>query len=198
MIHGLDTNHPVGVGNLMTGLVEYYQEHAPSLDFIGVNCYIGPDGFGSTWEKVKQTMDRPVLITEYGCDSYYTDRGPDEEGQKDYHMGNWRDIVYNRAGAQGSGNSIGGCLFEWVDEWWKDNKMKQVDGEWVYKDPPSAQNTEPTGDMAFPDGKTQEEWLGIVGQGTGSASPYLRVPKQAYFAYKDVWNRAPEMVGKEE
>jgi len=188
MIHGLDPNHPVGVGNLMTGLVEFYEESAPALDFIGVNCYIGPDGFGSTWEKVKQTMDRPVLITEYGCDSYYTDRGPDEEGQSDYHMGNWRDIIYNRSGNAGSGNSIGGCLFEWVDEWWKDNKMKQVDGVWVYKDPLDHHHTAPTGDMAFPDGKTQEEWLGITGQGKGASSPFLRVPKKAFYSYKEVWN----------
>jgi beta-glucuronidase len=200
MIHELDPHHPVGVGNLMTGLVEYYRDYAPSLDFIGVNCYIGPDGFGSTFEKVKQTMDRPVLITEYGCDSYYTARGPDEEGQAEYHMGNWRDIDYNRAGGLGAGNSIGGCLFEWVDEWWKDNKMKKVDGEWVYKDPLDHQNTAPTGDMAFPDGKTQEEWLGITSQGRGCASPFLRVPKKAFYAYKKVWNsecRRKEMVPAE-
>ncbi len=65
--------------------------------------------------------------------------------------------------------------------------MKQVNGEWVYKDPLDHHNTQPTGDMAFPDGKTQEEWLGITGQGAGLNSPFQRVPKKAYFAYQQVW-----------
>ncbi|MBN1270545.1 MAG: hypothetical protein JXB04_13225 [Kiritimatiellae bacterium] len=189
MIKALDPNHPVGVGNLMTGLSEYYAEHAPALDFIGVNSYIGPEGFGGTWEKVKNTMDRPVLITEYGCDSYFTGKGPDEEGQMQYYAGNWKDIAYNRAGGQGAGNSIGGTLFEFLDEWWKDNRMREDKGVWVFKDPIDSQNTDPTGDMAFPDGKTQEEWLGVVGQGRGCASPFLRVPKKAYYWYRDEWKK---------
>jgi hypothetical protein len=51
--------------------------------------------------------------------------------------------------------------------------------------------------MAFPDGKSQEEWLGIVGQGNGEASPFLRVPKKAYYAYKETWKRE-ELTGKED
>ncbi len=182
LIHRLDPDHPVGVGNLMTGLVGYYAKYAPNLDFIAVNSYVGPHGFGATWEKVARTMDRPVLISEYGCDSYWTDRGPDEDAQARYLMGCWSDIWYNRAGGPGVGNSIGGCVFEWLDEWWKDTRN-------YFKDPIDHQNTEPTIGMAFPDGASQEEWLGIMSQGDGSASPFLRIPKKAYYEFQRVWTK---------
>ena len=181
LIHRLDPDHPVGVGNLMTGLVEYYAKYAPGLDYIGINAYIGPHGFGAMWEKVAKTMDRPVLISEFGCDSYWTGRGPDEEAQADYVLGCWADIWYNRAGGPGVGNSIGGCVFEWLDEWWKDTRN-------YFQDPIDHQSTEPTVGMAFPDGASQEEWLGIVSQGDGRASPFLRIPKKAYYELQKVWN----------
>jgi hypothetical protein len=180
MIHEIDPDHPVGIGNLMTGLVEYYAEHAPEIDFLGVNCYIGGDGFGATWDKVKQTMDRPVMIAEYGCDSYWTGRGPDEEGQVGYYSGCLDDINYNMAGMPGAGNSIGSCVFEFLDEWWKDTRN-------YFEDPTDHQSTDATGDMAFPDGKSQEEWFGVMGQGDGKSSPFLRVPKKSYWFYKQAW-----------
>jgi beta-glucuronidase len=189
MIHEIDPDHPVGVGNLMTGLVEYYGKHAPELDFIGVNVYIGGDGFGATWQKVKQTMDRPVMIAEYGCDNYWTGRGPDDEGQVGYYRGCLDDINYNRAGYPGCGNSIGGCAFEFLDEWWKDTRN-------YFEDPTDHQSVEATGDMAFPDGKSQEEWFGVMGQGDGKTSPFLRVPKKSFWFYKEAWE-SEDKGGKE-
>ena len=180
MIHEIDPDHPVGIGNLMTGLVEYYGKYAPEIDFIGVNCYIGGDGFGATWQKVKQTMDRPVMIAEYGCDSYWDKRGPDDDGQIAYDGGCLEDINYNRAGYAGAGNSIGGCMFEFVDEWWKDTRN-------YFEDPTDHQSTDATGDMAFPDGKSQEEWFGLMTQGDGKSSPFLRVPKKTYSFYQEAW-----------
>ena len=189
MIHELDPNHPVGVGNLLTGLVEYYGKSAPELDFIGINSYIGEDGFGATWEKVRQTMNRPVVITEFGCDAYWTQKGPDEEMQSSYLLKNWEDIVYNSAGNPGSGNSIGGFVFEWLDEWWKDSLN-------YFEDSPGHQTTRAVFPMPFPDGYAQEEWFGIMGQGAGNASPFQRVPRKAYHELKKAWAGVPEE-GKE-
>ena len=190
MIHELDPNHPVGIGNLLTGLVEYYGKNAPAIDFIGINSYLGEEGFGATWQKVKQTMNRPVVITEYGCDSYNTDKGPDEEMQSNYAIKSWEDIVYNREGSAGAGNSIGGFLFEWLDEWWKDSLN-------YFEDPVDHQSTRAVFPMPFPDGFAQEEWFGIMGQGSGSASPFLRVPKKAYYDLQKIWTQKPE-AGKED
>jgi len=180
MIHAIDPDHPVGTGNLLTGLVEYYGRFAPELDYLGVNSYIGEDGFGATWEKVKQHMNRPVVIAEFGCDSYWTKKGPDEEAQSSYVLKNWEDIYYNGAGQPGAGNSIGGFVFEWVDEWWKDSLN-------YFEDPVSKQTSRAVFPMPFPDGFAQEEWFGIMGQGTGNASPYQRVTKKAYYDLMKVW-----------
>ena len=179
MIHELDPDHPVGVGNLNTGLLEFYAKHALSLDYIGVNAYMGGDGLGSTWKRVKNVFDRPVLITEYGCDAYWSQRGPDEEAQRRYHKGCWEDITYHRGGGAGVGNAVGGVIFEWLDEWWKDTR----DG----RDPLDRHSVEPTIGMPFPDGFSQEEWLGIMGQGDGKGSPFLRQPRKAYYEYMNLW-----------
>ena len=190
MIHELDPNHPVGIGNLLTGLVEYYGKNAPAIDFIGINSYLGEEGFGATWQKVKQTMNRPAVITEYGCDSYYTGKGPDEEMQSKYALGNWDDIVYNSAGHPGAGNSIGGFLFEWLDEWWKDSLN-------YFEDPVDHQTQRAVFPMPFPDSFAQEEWFGIMGQGSGMNSPFQRVPKKAYFDLQKVWTQNSKS-GKED
>ncbi len=35
----------------------------------------------------------------------------------------------------------------------------------------------------------KEEWLGLVSQGDGSDSPFLRHPKQAYYVLQMLWRR---------
>ncbi|MBP7056285.1 MAG: hypothetical protein KBB52_05490 [Candidatus Omnitrophica bacterium] len=178
-MHKLDPNHPVGVGNLELWSADYYAKYAPALDFIGANAYPGAQGFGSLWIRAKNTFDRPVLITEYGCDAYWTSRGIDEDAQESYHKNAWEDIMYNTAGEPGAGNSIGGVIFEWLDEWWK-----------APNDPYDRQNRSPTVDMAFPDGWSQEEFLGIAGQGDGRYSPLLRDLRKSYYMYKRLWRES--------
>ena len=183
MIHELDPNHPVGVGNLLTGLVEYYGRLSPEIDFIGINSYIGEEGFGATWQKVAQTMNRPVVITEFGCDAYWTGKGPDEDAQAAYLAKNWADIEFNRGGNPGgAGNSIGGFLFEYVDEWWKDTLN-------YFEDSTTHQSTRAVFPMPFADGFAQEEWFGIMGQGSGQASPFQRVPRKACETMKALWTK---------
>jgi beta-glucuronidase len=180
MIHQLDPEHPVAVGNLeIVGLPDYAR-FAPAVDIMGINSYRGSFGFGDHWKKVREDFDRPVLITEYGCDAYDV-RVPAENGaaQAAYHRGCWDDIVVHMAGGLAEGNALGGVVYEYVDEWWKSPR-----GSW------SVHDTAKDNPMAYPDGWANEEWLGIVSQGDGSRSPFLREPRAAYFLYKDVlWKR---------
>lgn len=182
MIHSVDPNHPVGVGNMGLGLIDAYAKYAPEIDFIGVNAYPAMGGFGSLWLEARTMFDRPVVITEFGCDAYWTGKGPDETTQANYIRHCWEDIVYNSAGEPGEGNAIGGIVFEWADEWWKDTSGDSV----------NRQNREPTLEAAFPDGWSQEEWLGVTGQGDGTHSPFLRELRVAYTMLKEVWNKKTE------
>lgn len=175
MIHQIDPDHPVAVGNLGLTDLEEHAKYAPAVDIFGANLYMGTAGFGNTWKRVQQAFDRPILITEYGCDAWNSKtHKEDEMAQAKYHQGNWEDIQLNLGEGNGTGNAIGGIVFEYLDEWWK-----SPSGPWDVHD-----DTEDS-PMAFPDGWSSEEYLGIVSQGNGNKSPFLRRPRKAYYLYKD-------------
>lgn len=179
MIHELDPDHPVGICNLDTVNISYYAKYAPEVDIFGCNAYRGADGFGGLWEEVKLKYDRPVLITEYGCDAFCAKKNKeDEDAQSNYHRGCWLDIVFNIAGGLGVGNSIGGIIFQWMDEWWKS-------GAAGWDGAPFVHDTVAQYQGPFPDGWAHEEWFGIVSQGNGEHSPFLRQLRKTYFTYKD-------------
>lgn len=178
MIHEIDPDHPVAIGNLETNLLDVYAKSAPSIDIVGINSYRGAGGFGSLWQTVKRTFDRPVLITEYGCDAYHEGQGENEDEQAAYLEGSVRDLVLNSAGGPGEGNSIGGCIFQWMDEWWKDTRSG---------DPEDSHQTKFSGDMPFPDGHNHEEWFGLVSQGSGKNSPFERHLRKAYLYFRKIW-----------
>ncbi len=180
MVHELDPDHPVAVGNLVLGLVDHYNKYAPALDIMGVNSYPGADGFGRIFEEVRQKFDRPVLVTEYGADAYTDNQGPDEDRQLDIIKGEFHDLVYNKPGGPGAGNAIGGVIFEWLDEWWKAPNDPDGDHSIEHQEPEQT-----------PDGYFHQEWLGIAGQGDGKASPFERRLRKAYFYLKDVLNKVP-------
>ncbi|MCM8813334.1 MAG: cohesin domain-containing protein [Candidatus Omnitrophica bacterium] len=184
MIHQLDPNHPVAVGNLNFGLAEYYAQYAPELDIIGTNFYSGRDGIGvSDLREAKEKIDRPFILTEYGADAYQYNQGVNEAAQSRHHYGCWKAIGYNGNRTPGEGTVLGGVVFEWLDEWWK--------AQSVY-DSPWQQQTEPQFYWAImPDQWSHEEWFGICGQGSGAQSPFLRQLRQAYYVYRDQLWRAP-------
>lgn len=180
MIHELDPDHPVAVGNLDLTNLKEHAKYAPAVDIMGLNGYRGEGGFGNMWNIVQRKFDRPVLITEYGCDAYnYNTDAEDEKAQAAYHRGNWQDIELNSAGQSEEGNAIGGVIFEYVDEWWKSSS-----GSWNNHD------TSPDTAMAFPDGWAHEEWYGMLSQGDGENSPFLRKPREVYYLYKnELWKQ---------
>ncbi|MCL2144709.1 MAG: hypothetical protein FWH43_04370 [Endomicrobia bacterium] len=179
MIKEMDPNHPVGVCNATTGLLKYYKEYAPEIDILGFNQYSGPYGFGVLWSKVKSEFNRPVLITEYGCDSYNSNKKyEDEIYMAKYHAGAWRDIEHNSYWGKGHGNAVGGVVYCWLDKWWLIGSSKVHDTELgAWKGPKI-------------DGWFHDEWLGICSQGDGKQSPFKRRLKEVYYTYQEVlWNR---------
>ncbi|MBI4342027.1 MAG: hypothetical protein HY599_01525 [Candidatus Omnitrophica bacterium] len=180
-IHAADPNHPVVLGNGEWMFLDVIAKQAPAIDIFGANVYRGPHGFGrSLFEAVRQYLDRPVLITEYGCPAYQLKK-PRETAERDqalYHFGNWVDLADNMAG-RGTGNVIGAATFEWSDEWWKAGQPPRFS--------PKAQETHANWPGPFPGGFMFEEWLGLVSQGDGRLSPFLRQPRTGYRLYQQLW-----------
>jgi len=183
MIKSLDPTRPIVFSNGDTITVDLLGKHSDNIDVFGSNAYRGWRGFGlSFWKDVRDYMNKPVLLTEYGCPACCAGKDQEyaEQKQMEYHEGNWKDMLDNSAG-YGFGNCVGGIIFEFVDEWWKTGLPPKF----------SASEHEKIGDFAaaFPDGWMHEEWLGVVSQGDGKHSPYLRQLRKAYEYYKKAWNQ---------
>ena len=173
MVHELDKDHIVGVGNQEISLLEYYNKYSQELDFLGINSYKGDKGFGSLFIEVKNIFDRPIIITEFGCDAYWSSRGVDYKMQQEYLANAWDDIVYNSYKGFGEGNCLGGIVFEWIDEWWKDTRRAITDHDKL-----------PVSEMNFPDGYAEEEYFGIVSQGSGRKKPFFQISKKCILYVK--------------
>jgi len=175
-IKAIDPDHPVAICSGDVLFLDKFGKGSPDIDIFGTNAYRGNYGFGFLWKQVKEQADKPVFITEYGCPAFAEGKSSDEaeEFQSEYHRGTWEDIENNMAFADGAGNSIGGVVFEWIDEWWKAYEPFMHDTKGLFTGP-------------FPDGFMHEEWLGISGQGKGKLSPFLRQLRKAYFMYKKKW-----------
>jgi beta-glucuronidase len=178
LIKSLDKEHPVAVASGDILFLDRYGRYAPDVDLFGANVYRGDNGFGSFWQSVKDTTDRPAFVTEYGCPAFAQgfSREQVEQAQADYLENCWLDITDNAAFGSGSGNAVGGVLFEWLDEWWKAYEPGYHDKKGLWKGP-------------FPDGSMHEEWLGVAGQGDGTLSPFLRQLRKSYYAYQKLWKK---------
>jgi beta-glucuronidase len=174
----VDTEHPVAICSGDILFLDKFGKNAPDVDIFGTNAYRGEYGFARLWQNVAEEAGKPAFITEYGCPAYAEGKTREEaeELQAEYHRGSWEDIENNSAFEGGVGNSIGGVVFEWLDEWWK-----------AYE--PKIHDTKPLWAGPFPDGYMHEEWLGICSQGEGRVSPYLRQLRKSYYTYKKMWNK---------
>ena len=184
MIRSIDKKRPVAICNGDTFYLHHFEKYCPDVDIFGLNAYRGGDGFGiSIWRNIKTHLNRPAIITEYGCAAFHERASIEvaEQEHRAYHKGNWEDIVYHSYKGQGEGTSIGGVCFQWIDGWWKSGQpprysslVQENYGQWP---------------GPFPSGMGYEEYLGLCSQGDGSGTPFLRVLRPAYFYYKEAWGK---------
>jgi beta-glucuronidase len=174
-IKSVDPNHPVAMSNGDTLFLDKFAQLAPHIDIFAGNVYRGNYGFGSFWEQVADATGKPAFIAEYGAPAFarHLTLEEGEQAQADYHKGNWLDISENMVG-HGIGNALGGVVFEWMDEWWKNYEPFKHDRKSDAIGP-------------FPGGYYFEEWFGLVGQGSGQHSPFQRHLRKVYYLYKDLW-----------
>lgn len=172
----LDPEHPVAICSGDILYLDKFGQKAPDIDIFGTNAYRGDYGFGFLWRQVKNEADKPVFITEFGCPAFAEGKSDEEAEalQAEYLQNSWEDIEGNSAFNAGAGNSIGGVVFEWLDEWWKAYEPARHDTKGLWIGP-------------FPDGFMHEEWLGVSGQGDGKLSPFLRQLRKSYYMYKEIW-----------
>lgn len=203
LIKQIDPTRPVAVASGDILFMDYFQKHAPAVDVFGTNVYRGEQGFGRhLFNDVSEKLNRPLMITEYGASAMgegYT-REQAEAYQAMYVANNWEDLEAHMAG-HGVGNSLGGVLFEFMDEWWKANsdlpeKVQKSRAEWyapksaTYKNlQPHTHDAVPQFGFPFLDGWSYEEWYGLISQGDGKHSPFLRALRPSYETMSRMWRK---------
>jgi hypothetical protein len=125
----------------------------PDVDVWGINAYRGLS-FGDLFETWRARSDKPMFVAEYGADAYNANLpGYDPESQADAVSALTLEILDQANTPRDGAPVLGGTLFEWADEWWKD--------------PDGSLSAQDVGGVApgggpYPDQVFNEEWWGVV------------------------------------
>ena len=187
LIHKIDRNHPVVLANKELDDIEAAADMTPDMDILGCSLYRGKT-FGSFFREVATKFKRPVLITEFGCDRYNAFlQKEDPDIQAEFIEAQWKAIEENTFKGNSVGNSLGGFVFEWTDEWWKYNEDNTA-GWGVHDTEASWSNVGYYFDIkAEANFNVNEEWWGICALEKRSQSLDERIPSKAYFVLKELW-----------
>ncbi len=158
--------HPIGtatadVGQLSDVCIPACSDDLalPNVDLWGAQIYRGCS-FGTAFTDYanKANCDRPLVITEFGADSYDGTAGvpaEDQIMQADCLETLLTEADQALAVRTAGGVSSGQIIFSWSDEWWKSEC-----------DPGNAWTTQDTctsfTNTGYPDSTIQEEWWGIT------------------------------------
>ncbi len=189
-------NHPVTIVNGDIQYLDLIVEHCKAIDILGVNAYRGIS-FTDLWQRVDRELDLPVMFAEFGSDAFNArEHREDQAGQAHIVKGNWEEI-YNKSYGHGEeGNAIGGCLFEWRDEWWK---YLQEENLYVHDTHASWSNGGYSFDYVEGQNNMNEEWFGICAlEYPNDDGVYLARPRMAYDVMSKIWSIDPYQISKAE
>jgi len=120
-------NHPFSIVNGDIQYIDLIAELVPSLDVLGSNVYRGTS-FTDLWQRVDEKLDLPVVFFEFGSDAFNARTfQEDQAAQALILKEQWQEMYQQAYGNGGVGNSIGGYIFEWRDEWWKYLQTENLD-----------------------------------------------------------------------
>ncbi|MDD3296636.1 MAG: glycosyl hydrolase [Candidatus Omnitrophica bacterium] len=189
-IKAIDPVHPVALGNGEANFLDTAAKVSPDIDIIAVIIYRGKK-FGNLFSAVRNAFNRPVLLSEFGCDSYDAYKNQENQDvQAEFLMSQWKN-VYENTTLSGNlkGNVLGGCLFEWTDEWWKHNEG-YTEG-WNTHDTAAGWSH----GSYFYDIKAKnnlnmnEEWFGIISISEEKENGInKRLPKKAYHSLREFFD----------
>jgi len=189
-IKKIDPNHPVVMGNGELASIDVAKEYATDIDILGGIVYQGKT-FGTYFDRLKRLYGKPNVFIEFGADRYDAVWSQESEDWQAFFLKlQWLEIWKNRAGAPsagGAGNSLGGFVFEWCDEWWKHNS-DYAPGWRVHDTGANWANTAYYFD-AKAGNNMNEEWWGVVGLDSKVMKGGLekRVPKKGYYVLRELW-----------
>ncbi len=176
-IKSLDTTHPTST--VLTRASFNSESIWPTflqlknIDVFGVNIYHGLD-FDHRLEQWGSNMRKPLYIGEFGADAFNTTvNAEDDAAQEVATRSLITELLNNLSATNPQHVLIGGCFFEWTDEWWKDQK--------------SSPNVHSTSGMRepdagpYPDFVFNEEWWGIL--------DIDRNPRPAYQTLKELYSK---------
>lgn len=188
-IHKIDPNHPIVLANAELTDIDIASDITPDIDILGCSIYRGKS-FGSFFRQAENSFKRPVVVTEFGCDSFdaYLNK-EDEESQAEFIEAEWMEIAKNTYKGNGVGNSLGGFVFEWTDEWWKTNPDDKMN--WYTHDISAGwSNGAYYFDIKAPGNlNINEEWWGVCSVTRTDNALDERKPRKAYFVLKELWKR---------
>ncbi|MDO8748661.1 MAG: hypothetical protein Q7J72_06090 [Candidatus Omnitrophota bacterium] len=188
-IHLIDSQHPVALGNGELISLDAANQVCPDIDLVALIVYRGKT-FGNLFKSLRATFDKPLLISEFGADSYdaYLKK-EDQNAQALFLESQWREIFkHSYPNKEGAQNCLGATMFEWTDEWWKHDeaspeswKIQDTESNWsngsYYFDIKAERNM-----------NMNEEWFGIAAlseereNGTNK-----RVLRKAYYVLREFW-----------
>jgi len=139
----------------------------PEIDVWGMNVYSGLS-FRRTIDDFARRSGKPLFMGEYGADAFNARIGAEDQAAQARATKVLTEDIVRRSSVHG-GEMLGGFLFEFSDEWWKDGH--------------GSKSIHDVGGIApgggpYPDKTFNEEWWGIV--------DVDRKPREAYQAFKDV------------
>ncbi len=185
-IKEIDPSRPVALSNGEVSYLQVASEVCENIDLLAIIAYRGKV-FGNMFERIRDTFDKPIFLSEFGCDSYdaYQKR-EDQKIQAEFLVSQWKDIYANTVvSGNESGNVLGGFIFEWTDEWWKYNQ-NCPESWWVQNREASWSDGSYYHDIQAPDNlNMNEEWFGIVSISEQKKDGInIRYPKKAYYQLK--------------
>jgi len=186
-IKEIDPNHPVVMGNGELASIDVANKYTPDVDILGGIIYQGKT-FGTYFDRLKRNYGKPNVFIEFGSDRYDSVWQQEAEDWQAFFLKlQWLEIVKNKVGGTGAGNSLGGFIFEWQDEWWKHNPDYEP-GWRVHDTGASWANTAYYFD-AKAGNNMSEEWWGVVGLDPKGSKDGLekRVPKKAFHVMRELW-----------
>ncbi|MDD2703388.1 MAG: glycoside hydrolase family 2 TIM barrel-domain containing protein [Candidatus Omnitrophica bacterium] len=189
-IHKIDPNHPVALGNGELIGLDVANQYCRDVDLVACVIYRGKT-FGNMFRSLRATFDKPLLISEFGADSFNAELLKEDQNMQAFFLeAQWRQIYENLSDNPGEeGNCIGGIIFEWTDEWWKHNSYDPE--SWKIHDTESNwSNGSYYFDIKANGNKNMnEEWFGIVAVNPAEKEGGLdkRIPRKAYYVLREFW-----------